>query len=210
MRGMDLRRRRTASPRGDAGFTLAELLVGLAITGIVMAALFGLLTVSQQSVLQGTNQAEAQQNARVVLARMIDDIRSAGYDPTNSGFSTIINQTTTAFTLQNDWDGSGAIQNNVTTTLSGVARGEQITYSLSGTTLSRQESQVDGSALPIATVQSMTLQYLDAAGAVTATSADIRTVAVTLVVAPDTQPAKGPQGRVLVTVSDRARVRNRN
>jgi prepilin-type N-terminal cleavage/methylation domain-containing protein len=195
--------------RTDAGFTLAEMLVGLAVTGIVMAALFGLLTVSQQSVLQGTNQAEAQQNARAVLARMIDDIRSAGYDPTNNGFSTIINQTTTAFTLQNDWNGSGAIQNTVTTTLSGVARGEQITYSLAGTTLSRQESQVDGSALPLAQVQSMTLQYLDAAGAVTATAADIRTVAVTLVVSPGCPPATGPQGRVLVTVSDRARLRNR-
>jgi prepilin-type N-terminal cleavage/methylation domain-containing protein len=178
--------------RGDAGFTLAEMLVGLAVTGIVMAALFGLLTASQQSVLQGTNQAEAQQNARAVLSRMIDDIRSAGYDPTNSGFSTIINQTATAFTLQNDWNGNGAIQNNVTTTLSGVARGEQITYSLSGTTLSRQESQVDGAALPIAQVQSMTLQYLDVAGAVTATAANIRTVTVTLVVSPDSQPATGP------------------
>lgn len=196
--------------RSDAGFTLAELLVGLAVTGLVMAALFGLLTASQQSVLQGTNQAEAQQNARATLARMIDDVRSAGYDPTNNGFSAIINQTTTGFTVQNDWNGSGAIQTGVTTTLSGVARGEQITYSLSGTTLTRQESQVDGSALPVAPVQQMTLQYLDAAGAVTATAADIRTVVITLVVSPDSLPAKAPQGRVLVTVTDRARVRNRN
>ena len=207
---METTRRAAAHPRRlDAGFTLAELLVGLAVTGLVMAALFGLLTASQQSVLQASNQAEAQQNARIVLARMIDDVRSAGYDPTNNGFSAIINQTTTGFTLQNDWNGSGDIQTGVTTTLSGVARGEQITYSLSGTTLSRQESQVDGSALPIATVQSMTLQYLDAAGAVTATSADIRTVVVTLVVTPDSQPAQGPQGRVVVTMTDRARLRNR-
>ena len=185
------------------------MLVGLAVTGLVMAAVFGVLTVSQQSVLQGTNQAEAQQNARTVLARMVDDIRSAGYDPTNNGFSAIINQTATGFTLQNDWNGTGTIQNTVTTTLSGVARGEQITYSLSGGTLSRQESQVDASALPLAQVQSMTLQYLDTAGAVTATAADIRTVVITLVVAPDSQPAKNPQGRVLVTMTDRARLRNR-
>jgi len=195
--------------RTDAGFTLAEMLVGMAVTGLVMAAIFGLLTVSQQSVLQGTNQAEAQQNARTALARMIDDIRSAGYDPTSNGFSAIVNQTTTAFTLQNDWDGNGSIQTNVTTTLSAVPRGEQITYSLSGGTLSRQESQVDGAALPIAQVQSMTLQYLDAAGAVTATAANIRTVVITLVVTPDSQPAKGPQGRVAVTMTDRARLRNR-
>jgi prepilin-type N-terminal cleavage/methylation domain-containing protein len=196
--------------RAAAGFTLAELLVGLAVTGIVMAALFSLLLVSQQTVAQGTNQAEAQQNARAVLARMIDDIRSGGYDPTNSGFATITAQSTAGFTIQNDWNGSGAIQNNVTTTLSGVPRGEQITYTLSGTTLTRQESQVDGSALPLARVESMTLQYLDDTGAVTAISADIRTVVITLGVSPDNQPAKNPQGRVLVTVSDRARLRNRN
>ena len=201
--------RRDGARRHGAGFTLAELLVGLAVTGIVMAGIFSLLTASQQSVLQGTNQAEAQQNARNVLARMIDDIRSAGYDPTNAGFAAVTAQSATGFTLQNDWDGSGVIQTGVTTTLSGVARGEQITYALTGTTLTRQESQVDGSALPVATVQSMTLQYLDAAGAVTATAADIRTVVVTLVVTPDSQPAKGPQGRVVVTVSDRARLRNR-
>jgi prepilin-type N-terminal cleavage/methylation domain-containing protein len=207
------RRRRscamTPGHRREGGFTLAEMLVGLAVTGIVMAAIFGLLTVSQQSVLQGTNQAEAQQNARAVLARMIDDIRSAGYDPTAAGFDTVINQSATAFTLQNDWNGNGSIETSVTTTLSGVARGEQITYSLSGGTLTRQESQVDGSALPLARIELMTLQYLDAANAVTATAASIRTVVVTLVVAPDTQPAKNPQGRVLVTVSDRARLRNR-
>jgi prepilin-type N-terminal cleavage/methylation domain-containing protein len=196
--------------RAAAGFTLAELLVGLAVTGIVMAALFSLLLVSQQTVAQGTNQAEAQQNARAVLARMIDDIRSGGYDPTNSGFATITAQSTAGFTIQNDWNGSGAIQNNVTTTLSGVPRGEQITYTLSGTTLTRQESQVDGSALPLARVESMTLQYLDDTGAVTAISANIRTVVITLGVSPDNQPAKNPQGRVLVTVSDRARLRNRN
>jgi prepilin-type N-terminal cleavage/methylation domain-containing protein len=186
--------------RAAAGFTLAELLVGLAVTGIVMAALFSLLLVSQQTVAQGTNQAEAQQNARAVLARMIDDIRSGGYDPTNSGFATITAQSTAGL----------AIQNNVTTTLSGVPRGEQITYTLSGTTLTRQESQVDGSALPLARVESMTLQYLDDTGAVTAISANIRTVVITLGVSPDNQPAKNPQGRVLVTVSDRARLRNRN
>jgi hypothetical protein len=76
--------------------------------------------------------------------------------------------------------------------------------------LTRQESQVDGSALPLARVESMTLQYLDDTGAVTAISADIRTVVITLGVSPDNQPAKNPQGRVLVTVSDRARLRNRN
>ena len=63
------------------GFTLAELLVVTALVGLVMAGVLSLLMSSNQSYQRGTNQVEAQQAARVAMARMAQEIREAGYNP---------------------------------------------------------------------------------------------------------------------------------
>ena len=194
---------------GQSGFTLAELLVVIAVTGLIMAGLASLLISGQQSYLQGSNQVEAQQNARVAIEPMMQEVRGAGYNPTNATFDAVTAQSASGFTLQNDWNGNGGIEPGISVTVGGITRGEQVTYSLSGTTLRRQESVLDSAPQPIAQVQQLTLQYLDASGAVTTTAANIRTVVVTLQAEPDNQPAASPQGRVVVNVTDRARLRNR-
>jgi len=55
----------------------------------------------------------------------------------------------------------------------------------------------------------MTFTYQDDTGAVTATAADIRTIVVTLTAQPQFQPAATQQGRILVTMTDSVRLRNR-
>ena len=67
--------------RGEGGFTLAELLISVAILGIVMAGLLGLLTASRNAYSRGSGTIEAQQNARLALDRMGKEIREAGYHP---------------------------------------------------------------------------------------------------------------------------------
>jgi prepilin-type N-terminal cleavage/methylation domain-containing protein len=63
--------------RDARGFTLAELLVVVAILGFMMAALFTLQRQGQLAYLTGAARVEVQQNARLALDMMISDIRSA-------------------------------------------------------------------------------------------------------------------------------------
>src|SRR3989442_6144729 len=60
------------------GFTLTELLVTLAIMGLVMAALVGVQVSGNTLVLTGENQAQAQQAARTAML-MEEDLRLGGY-----------------------------------------------------------------------------------------------------------------------------------
>ena len=201
----------------DRGYTLAELLVAVAVVGIVMAGLLSMLMTGQQSYLIGTNQAEAQQNLRIAIGRMMQEIRLAGEDPTKVNFDAITNQTAAGLTLQNDWNANGAIQNagTVGVTLNDgvtvVQRGEQIIYSLNGTTLMRQETGVDNAAQAVADgIQSLTFTYFKADGVTPAVlAADVRQVVIDIVAQPVHQPSSSAAGAVKVKMTDKVRLRNR-
>jgi len=64
--------------RGQRGFTMTELLVVCALMGTVMAGVLSLLVVGQQSATTTAAKQDAQQNARMALERMIEEIREAG------------------------------------------------------------------------------------------------------------------------------------
>lgn len=206
-----------AALRSQGGFTMAEVLVTAAVIAIVMAGLFTLLSTGTQTWVVGTNRSEAQQNGRLVLQRLAEEIRGAGWDPRNTqSFAAIqaLSPPQTGFVISNDWNADSLIQNNIVTAVNGVNRGEQITYDLVGGVLRRQESQVDGAPVTVTEVTSITFNYLNADDQVVANphvaanALSIRTVEVTVVTAPDNQPSSIAQ-RVSVTSTMRARVRNR-
>jgi prepilin-type N-terminal cleavage/methylation domain-containing protein len=206
--------RRLDNLRSEHGFTLAELLVACAVIALLMPALVIMLQSGQQTYLVGSNRIEAQQSVRVAIERMVQEIRSAGYCPTCAGappFPAIFAQNATGFTLQNDWNGSGTITTAGTVTdQSGNVRGEQVVYALVGTDLTRREIPLDAAALTLASgISSLTFTYQDSTGAVTATPANTRTIVISATTRPQFQPAAMQQGRVLVTMTDSARVRNR-
>jgi len=62
--------------RNERGFTLAELLVGIAVVGLLMAALFFTLLEGQSAFLFGSQRAEIQQNARQSLAKVVEELRT--------------------------------------------------------------------------------------------------------------------------------------
>lgn len=179
------------------GFTLAELLVSLAVVGLVMAGTLSLLIQGQQTYLAGAGRIEAQQNARVALERMASEIRAAGYNPRGAGFSAIVNQTETGLTLQNDWNGDGIIG----------GRGEVVVYLLRGTTLRRNAG---GGAQPVVEgVERLRLVYLDSAGRSTADPAAIRSVEVSITTLPEGTRAAWSTGRVGASMTTAVRLRNR-
>jgi|GEM_PF-805488 len=230
--------RRIGQARVDQrGFTLAELLVAIAIVGLVMTGLLTLLQKGNESYLAGANQVEVQSAIRAALERMTQDIREAGYDPTGlAGFPAITNQTATSFSIQNDWDGNGAINPAITVcvTYSWAAcpnpggpnnRGEQIDYSIVGGTLQRREWGVDAVAQPFVTNVVGAAVGSDCAGALVnnppifqfcdaggnpGIPPNIRTVVVNVQAGVQGQtPGSWKTGAVQVTMSDRIRLRNR-
>ena len=70
--------RRQHHPRG---FTLLELLVGMAIFTIVLAAVYLVYWTSHTTFTRGRTKIDIQQTARVALETMAREIRMAGYDP---------------------------------------------------------------------------------------------------------------------------------
>lgn len=227
--------RRIGQARVDQrGFTLAELLVAVAIVGLVMTGLLTLMKQGNESYLAGANQVEAQSAVRAALERMTQDIREAGYDPAGlAGFPAIANQTLIppSFTIQNDWDGNGAINNAISVNMAyswgNVQRGEQITYSIGGGNLSRQEMGPAGGGAQVliqnvaqagrgtdcagvALVNPPIFQYCDANGIVTGVAANIRTIVVNIQVGVQGQtPGAWQTGAIQVAMSDRIRLRNR-
>ena len=193
------------------GFTLAELLVAIALVGLIMTGILTFIMTGNEAYLTGSDQIEAQQAARVALARMVREIRGAGYNPTGAvcppvtkcpiaGAPGLGSPTPTAFLIQNDTNGDGIFAAN-----------ESILYQLNGTDLQRQVlGGVDLAPLTIVGgIQALTFTYLDENDAVAAQTQDIRSVQISLRTQPENQPAAWQIGKVSVTMSDKIRLRNR-
>lgn len=130
-------------------------------------------------------------------------------------FVPITSESATALTLQFNWDGSSCavpctpintgalVYEPMTCPAATPCRGEQITYSLSGGDLRRQESVLDGTPQIIASgITALTFTYLDENGNVTTSRDLIRAVQISVTAQTATQGA-------LVTMVDRIRLRNR-
>ena len=77
--------------KSNRGFTLIELMVALALTGMVAAAAYGFYISQNRTYIAQDRVVEMQQNLRSALDIMVRDIRMAGCDPqgsTGAGFIT--------------------------------------------------------------------------------------------------------------------------
>ncbi|MGB6377547.1 MAG: prepilin-type N-terminal cleavage/methylation domain-containing protein [Syntrophobacteria bacterium] len=130
----------------EHGFTLVELLVAMAITAVVMAAVYTLYKTQQESYIAQDQVVEMQQNVRASLYQMARDMRMAGFNPQRApnvggfvtqlpddgGGTTTTNSTNIAFTI--DQDSNGVIDIDANT--------EQIAYRLDNATSALQKFRV--------------------------------------------------------------------
>jgi len=72
------------SSRWSVGFSLVEILVSTALFSLVLASMYLLYTTMLGAMSRGEMFSDLQQNARVGLQRMVQDVRMAGYDPSNA------------------------------------------------------------------------------------------------------------------------------
>jgi type IV pilus assembly protein PilW len=113
--------------KNQNGFTLIEILIALAITGVVMAGIYSTYASQQKAYIAQEQVAAMQQNLRAAMYYMVREIRMAGCDPTETSDAGIVvaNKNSIQFTLDIDDDtGTGDPDGDT-----GDAN-EDITYSL--------------------------------------------------------------------------------
>ena len=88
--------------RDQRGYTLTELMITVAVLGLIMAAVLAVQMTSNTMFLRGENQADAQQGARAAML-MEEDLRMAGYGCPDNGCPTdlgTLNYSTTGTQLK--------------------------------------------------------------------------------------------------------------
>jgi len=77
--------------RAQSGFSLVELLVSLTVMALAMAGLASLLIQNSRINKAERMAAETQANARNTLSMVVQKLRSAGWDPRNTGSFPAVN-----------------------------------------------------------------------------------------------------------------------
>jgi prepilin-type N-terminal cleavage/methylation domain-containing protein len=171
--------------RNERGFTLTELLVVMAVLGIVLAGVFVIQQQGTQSYLIGASRVEVQQNARTTLELMVRELRSAQSVTALGGASDVsfVDQT-----------------------------GATIRYQLVGTTLNRS---VNGTAAAlVGGVQTLTLTYYSAfdgstnTGTVTATPGNVKVIRIAIITGSERGASTGSAGDQHATLESTVRLRN--
>ncbi len=114
------------------GFTLVELLIAMAITGIVAGAIFTAFQSQQKSYLIQDQVTEMQQNLRAAMDIMVRDIRMAGYSQGTPGFGiTDIRPMDKTYTMDVTITGNGAFEFTADFDDNGTLSGDEtISYSI--------------------------------------------------------------------------------
>lgn len=97
------------SKGNDQGFTLVELMVTLAMSGIIVAVVYAAYIIQQKTYRNQGQVVEMQQNIRASLELMSSEIRMAGYDPTGDADATISTANATQLAYTQDLDENGSI-----------------------------------------------------------------------------------------------------
>ena len=115
--------------KSENGLSLVELLMAMAASLIILAAVYSVFTMTQKNFTTQNVAASTQQNLRSAIGLMTRDIRVAGLDPAGSGNFGIsyASRTKIRFTLDSIDSGSGDFNGTVDDT-----NFEQITYEFQG------------------------------------------------------------------------------
>ena len=187
--------RRLVNVNTDA-FTLVEILIAMAMVGIVMAGIYTVFISTNRSYHTQDRVADAQQRVRVGIDFMVRDIRLAGLDPAvdpaidpvDGNGAGIKEATAITLRLTADLDINGVIDDG-----DGVAprNQERITYDFSNNTLRRCLYEGTGSETwqtLVNDVSALVFTYRDASGFIipvpvsAANLPNIRTVEISMTV----------------------------
>jgi type II secretory pathway pseudopilin PulG len=174
------------------GFALVDLLVSLAILGLVLAGLLILQQQGQTAYLMGAARVEAQQSARTALDLFTHEIR--------------LSRAVTAVAAGCGNPAVGADDITFDFYDQATATWVPVRYRRTGTTLERT---YNGAASVLAGgVRMLRILCYDVAGLATSVPADVRSVAVTLSLDADESGTGGSVTHQLMAADSRVRLRN--
>ena len=180
------------------GFTLIELMIAMVIGSILMVAVVSAYQLQVGS--KNTQEALTDMNttARAALEIMVQELSTAGCDPTNTDTPGIVNAVANDLTFTMDIGKTAGTSFQPDGLIDGP--NEQIRYAINGNgNLGRD--RLDGAGLqPLArNVDALDFVYLDANGIVTAVLADIRSIQITIVA----RAGRAVPGFIKTTVDNR-------
>ena len=162
---------------GQSGFTMVELLISMAIGLVIITTLTSTFVTQRQAYDVQQQITTAVQTARAAMDMMSREIRLAGYDPTDSDGFYGITYDPDQLRIQAD-----VAENDDGTVGDGDTddANEDIIYKFSGSAVTRNTGSGDQ---PFAeNAQDFSFEYLDANGAATVVSSEIRRVKITLAI----------------------------
>jgi type IV pilus assembly protein PilW len=159
--------------RGVGGFTLVEMMVSMAISLVVLAAIAGTFTVQTRQNSAEEQNGQMQQNVRGALDLMIREIQMAGYKPAGGSFNGIETSTSTTLRIKLDLNSSGDETDEAT---------DDISYSSDSSTglITRTLNNTGSSATVADNITAFSFTYLDANGASTTTNTAVRRVTINI------------------------------
>ncbi len=174
--GVKLKKRSSSFNVLSQGFTIIELLVGMAVSLLALTAIYSTFQAQHKSYLMQQEVAAMQQNLRAAMFYMQREIRMAGCDPLGTAGAGIIAASDSSINFSEDVRGD-----NVGDPPDGNLNdpNENITYSLNGGNLVRNTG--GGNQIVAENIDALNFVYLDANGSETAVLADIRSVEITIV-----------------------------
>lgn len=128
------------------GYTILELLVAMAISGIFMGTIYSAYISQQRSTLGHEQVSAMQRNLRSAMYYMEKEIRMAGCDPTGRTNAGIIQANANLMQFKGDIDGDGTIGTD-----------ENITYSVLNNNLVRNGTTIGEN------IDALNFVYLDGA-----------------------------------------------
>jgi len=142
------------------GLTMVELMVSLAIFGVVMGVVFGFLVGARNSYQETRERVQYQQAMRAVMSLITREVRSAGCDPVpnSPGFETFTIASSSILQCRMDLNGDGD------TTDTNPDESIVYAYNAGAEVLLRFDGAIAITVLR--NVNDMTFTYFDAAGAV--------------------------------------------
>jgi type IV pilus assembly protein PilW len=152
----------------EDGFTIIELLVAVALSGIVMTGVYSAYFSQQKTFVAQQSVVDIQQNLRAAMYIIERDFRMAGLDPLQRNTDTSI-----IFGFKNTAPNMGIADDAIlrfTEDLNSdgvINSGETITYQLTGTNITRDAG--GGAQIVAENIEVLQFYYLDTAGAVIAT-----------------------------------------
>jgi type IV pilus assembly protein PilW len=162
--------------RGEQGFTLVEVLIAMAIGGLLLGAVISTFMMQSKSYDVQEQMTEVVQTTRAAMDMISREVRMAGYDPTGAGFDGIPYHVAQ---LQLLADLRGA---NSTDPPDGDTNdpNENIIYAYDAENLQIDRNTGGGNQPFAENIEAFTFAYLDGDGCPTTASDDIRQIRVTI------------------------------